>query len=85
LKHHASSDFWNCFTALPKNIRELARKNFELLKQNPSHPSLHLKKIGDFVLARVGSSYRVLGRNVPDGILWFWIGSHADYDKIIGS
>jgi hypothetical protein len=85
LKHHASPDFWACFSALPQHIQEVARKNFELLKQDPTHPSLHFKKVGDFVSARVGISYRALGVNVPDGILWFWIGSHADYDRVIGS
>jgi len=85
LKHHASPDFWASFSALPTQVQELARKNFELLKENPSHPSLHFKNIGDFVSARVGISYRALGVNVSDGILWFWIGSHAEYDRIIGS
>jgi hypothetical protein len=27
--------------------------------------------------------YRALAVEIPDGLLWFWIGSHADYDKII--
>jgi len=85
LKHHASPDFWESFSALPKNIQELAKKNFQLLKANPAHSSLHLKNIGDFVSARVGTSYRALGVKIPDGILWFWIGNHADYDRIIGS
>jgi hypothetical protein len=85
LNHHASPDFWTCFSALPLNIQELARKNFKLLKQNPGHPSLHFKKVGNFVSARVGISYRVLGVKVPDGILWFWIGTHAEYDRIIES
>jgi hypothetical protein len=85
LKHHASPDFWACFSALPAHIQELARKNFELLKENRAHPSLHFKVIGDFVSVRVGIAHRALGMNVPDGILWFWIGSHADYDRIIDS
>ena len=68
---------------MPQNIQELARKNFKLLKQDPGHPSLHFKKVGNFVSARVGISYRVLGVKVTDGILWFWIGSHAEYDRFI--
>jgi hypothetical protein len=84
LKHHASPDFWPAFPRYPNTFR-LARKNFELLKRDPTHPSLHFKKVGDFVSARVGISYRALGVNVSDGILWFWIGTHADYDRIIGN
>lgn len=47
------------------------------------HPSLHFKKIGNYDSVRVGLSYRALGVSVPDGILRFWIDSHADYDALI--
>lgn len=59
-------------------------KNFELLRNDPQHPSLRFKRVGRFFSARVGLSYRALGVEVEDGVLWFWIGSHADYDKIVG-
>ena len=48
------------------------------------HPSLHFKRIGTVWSVRVGERFRALGHDVPDGIQWFWIGSHADYDKIVG-
>ncbi len=44
LKHYASSSFWEEYKNLPEDIQRLADKNFELLKENPYHPSLHLKK-----------------------------------------
>jgi hypothetical protein len=69
---------------LPTPVRELADKNFELLKYNPQHPSRHSERADRFFSARVGLSYRTLGVEVEDGALWFWIGSHADYDKIVG-
>lgn len=83
MKHHASTAFWNCYRQLPEPVQELANKSFVLLKADPQHPSLRLKKIGRFWSARVGLHYRALGVEVPDGVLWFWIGSHADYDKQI--
>jgi hypothetical protein len=51
LKHFAAPSFWNCYQTLPKSVRELADKNYELLKSNPSHPSLHLKKSESTVLS----------------------------------
>jgi hypothetical protein len=84
LKHFASPEFWECYRELPAPVRELADKNFELLKNNPQHPSLRFKRVGRFFSARVGLSYRALGVEVEDGVLWFWIGSHAEYDKIVG-
>ena len=57
---------------------------YDLLKANPSHPSLHFKKIGRYRAVRVGLHYRALAVEVPQGLLWFWIGSRAAYDKILG-
>jgi hypothetical protein len=56
-----------------------------LLKKDPQHPSLRLKRIGRFWSVRVGLHYRALAVEVEDGLLWFWVGSHADYDKLIKS
>ena len=54
-----------------------------LLKVNPQHPSLRFKRVGRLRSARVGMHYRALGVDVSDGVLWFWIGTHADYDTLI--
>jgi len=83
LIHRASPDFWACYNALPAPIREQADHAFELLKANPRHPSLHFKQVGRFWSARVGIQYRAVGVDAPDGIVWFWIGTHAEYDKLI--
>jgi len=84
MRHFASAGFWEAYRRLPENIRLLADKNYSLLKQNPQHPSLHLKKVGRFWSARIGARYRALAVEVEGGLLWFWIGSHADYDALIG-
>ena len=83
MKHFASPEFWACYHALPKSVQQLADKNFALLKRDTQHPSLHFKKIDRFRSVRVGLTYRALGLEVPDGILWFWIGSHADFDRLV--
>ena len=83
MKHFASSSFWKSYRALPSNIRELADKKFELLKGDPYHSSLRLKQLGSLWSIRVGLHYRALATEIEEGLLWFWIGSHADYDKLI--
>jgi hypothetical protein len=83
VKHYTSSDFWETYQSLPTEIRELANKNYELLKANPRHPSLQLKRIEELWSVRVGQHYRALGIDAPDGIQWIWIGSHAEYNRII--
>ncbi len=79
-----SPKFWETYEALPLPIRNLADANYALLKRDPRHPSLQFKKVGRYWSVRVGLRYRALAADVDDGYLWFWIGSHADYDKLIG-
>ncbi len=62
----------------------MADKNYALLKENPQHPSLHFKRIGQLWSVRVGARYRALGTDVDGGIVWFWIGTHGEYDKMSG-
>ena len=83
MKHVASLPFWEAYRRLPENVRALADKNYALLKKNPQHPSLHLKKVGRFWSVRIGGRYRALAVEVDGGLLWFWIGSHAHYDELI--
>ena len=84
MNHHASPDFWVCYRALPASVRELADKSFGLLKADPTHPSLHFKRVGRFWSARVGLHHRAIAVDAADGVLWFWIGTHGEYDKIVG-
>lgn len=83
MKHFATSRFWTCYEQLPDPIRELADKKFKLLKSDPRHPSLHFKKVGVYRSVRVGLSYRALATEVEGGLLWFWIGTHAEYDEFV--
>jgi len=87
LRHYTSARFWRCFHALPAEVQALARHNYQLLKQNPSHPSLHFKLVanGRYRSVRVGIHHRALGVPVPDGVQWFWIGTHAEYDTLLGA
>ncbi len=85
MKHYASRPFWDCYERLPQSIQKLANKNFELLKQDPAHPALHFKRIGAYRSARVGLRYRALAVEQGPDLLWFWIGSHADYDKMLST
>ena len=82
--HRTTPQFWVRFDKLPESVQELARKNFELLKQNPKYPSLHFKKVGRYWSVRVGLSYRALAVEDGEDYIWVWIGNHDDYDRLIG-
>jgi len=72
-----------CDDALVGSVRALADKQCELLKAKPRHPSLHFKRVGRFHSARIGGHYRLLAVDAPDALLWFWLGMHAEYDRIV--
>ncbi len=81
--HKATVRFWTCFYKLPETTQYLAKKNYALLKENPSHPSLHFKKAGKLWSARVDKNYRALAIKDNDGYTWVWIGNHAEYDRLL--
>ena len=83
MNHYTVPTFWNNYKQLPEKIQTLSDKNFELLKENPKHPSLHFKKIDKYWSVRIGLNYRSLAIEIDGGILWFWIGNHKEYDKLI--
>ena len=83
--HFTTPEFWQCYNALPAEVRRSADNAYALLRENPRHPSLHFKKIGRFWAARAGSNHRELGVPIEEGILWFWIGSHPDYERQIAN
>jgi hypothetical protein len=83
--HYTTKKFWKCYSDLPANIQQTADQCYALLKADPSHPSLHFKKIGQkYWSVRAGLDYRAVGIEVENSISWFWIGTHAEYDKLIG-
>jgi hypothetical protein len=83
MRHLASPAFWQAYARLPATVRALADKNYALLKENAQHPSLKLKKVGRFWSVRVGLHYRALAVEKDGDLVWFWIGSHAEYDALI--
>jgi hypothetical protein len=81
-----STRFRQCYEQLPERIQQLARKNFELWKLDPWHPSLHFKEVKPRLWsARVGLRYRVLAAFDGATYVWFWIGTHDEYLRLIGS
>ena len=85
--YRATAGFWKRFERLPEAVQHVARKNYRLLEANPRHPSLHFTKLSGtsppLWSVRVGRDYRALAIEREDAIYWFWIGSHAEYDRIV--
>ncbi len=88
IKSKRTKNFRQFFKKLPENIKENARKQYEIFQNNPSHPSLRTKLIGStrnkkfkIYEVSIGMGYRAtyfLDENV---YVWFWIGTHNSFDK----
>jgi hypothetical protein len=88
VRSYLTEDFIRCFRALPKRIQQTARRNYRLWKDNPGHASLQFKRItgkSSVFSIRVGIGWRAIGVLEGQDMIWFWIGSHADYEKLIKS
>jgi hypothetical protein len=78
--------FRHLFSDLPSGVRREAKRAYWLFQRNPAHPGLHFKKLegeDDIYSARIGLDYRALAVMKKDRIVWYWIGSHTDYDRLI--
>jgi hypothetical protein len=85
VRHIKDPRFQPLYDALPARIRVSADKSFALLKQDPKHPSLHFKRIRDDLWSvRIGLGYRALAIEGSDRFQWFWIGTHAEYNRLVG-
>jgi hypothetical protein len=86
VKSRATPRFWAAYRELPPEIREAARKAYRLFRDNARH--LQLKKVHDrdpIYAVRVTLGYRALGLLDDDEITWFWIGTHAGYDRLLAT
>ena len=85
-KSYTTERFRRALAKLPASVRQQAREAYRLFKQNPQHPSLRFKPVHDTLptySARVNLNYRVLGTLDGNEIVWFWIGPHDQYERLL--
>ncbi len=83
-RHVKDRDFNPKFQSLPQDVQSTAVRSFKLLHKNPRHPSSHFKCISRVLWSiRIGSGYRALAIEGKDLFQWFWIGTHAEYDRLL--
>jgi hypothetical protein len=78
--------FWRLFSNLPFDVQQDAKRAYRLFQSNPAHPGLQFKKLAgedDIYSVRIGLDYRALAVMKKDRVVWYWIGSHSDYDRLV--
>lgn len=86
MKSRTTVQFRDLFANLPQQVQQQAREAYQQFKQDPWHPSLRFKQVhprDPIYSARVSKNYRAVGVRNQSGIVWFWIGTHADYDNLL--
>ncbi|SBT04537.1 conserved hypothetical protein [Candidatus Accumulibacter aalborgensis] len=82
----ATPKFWKCFRALPRDIQAKAKEAYTLFRDDPWYPSLNFKRVHSSLpvySVRITKDYRAVGILGSDKIVWFWAGSHAQYDGLL--
>lgn len=83
MAHRATTKYWFHYRQLSDEIRTVADRAFESLKSDARHPSLQFKKVGRYWSVRVGLHHRALAVEAGTDLVWFWIGSHDEYERQI--
>ncbi len=78
--------FRRLFSDLPLDTQRDAKRAYRLFQSNPAHPGLQFKKLegeDNIYSVRIGLEYRALAVMQKDRIIWYWIGSHSEYDRLV--
>ena len=81
-----TAKFRAAFDELPADVRRSARRAYRLFRQNPNHPSLRFKPVPPaqpIFSVRITGGYRAVGVRTGEEIVWFWIGTHAAYERML--
>lgn len=87
MKSRTTSQFRKLFADLPQQVQDRTREAYRQFKEDPSYPSLRFKKVHPSLpiySARISQNYRAVGQLDGDTVIWFWVGSHAEYNQLLG-
>lgn len=88
VRSRTTRKFRALFDSLPKPVQEKANVAYRLWAENPDHRSLRFKKVHSTLpvySVRIDLDWRAIGILNGDAVIWFWIGSHADYERMLRS
>ncbi len=82
----ATGKFWKCYEQLPAEVQKKAKEAYAIFSHDPWYPSLHFKRVHSNLpvySVRITKDYRAVGTLKADKLIWFWAGSHSDYNKLL--
>ena len=86
MQSRTTRQIWRLFSDLPLDAQRAAKRAYRLFESNPAHPGLQFKKLEDeenIYSVRIGLDYRALSVRNNDRLVWYWIGNHSEYDRLL--
>ena len=86
MRSFTQRSFWDAYRLLPEQVQRQARESYRFFRNNPNHPSLDFKRVSQrrpVYSVRISTDYRALGLLEGGDIIWFWIGPHHEYDRLL--
>ncbi|MFZ4790123.1 MAG: hypothetical protein ACOYMW_04385 [Candidatus Competibacteraceae bacterium] len=86
MNSRTTDQFRKALSRLPDQVQNQARLAYRQFQHDPGHPSLRFKPVHTSLpiyAARISKGYRALGQKDERGMVWFWVGPHADYDRLL--
>ena len=86
MRSKINPEFRRLYRELLSDVRKRAQRAYSIWRENPRHPSLHFKRVSDtdpVYSVRIDANYRALSVIRKDAIVWFWIGAHTEYERLL--
>ena len=86
MQSHTTAAFRALLDAAPSTVQAKAKAAYRLWAENPAHPSLRFKKVHDSLLiysVRIDLDWRAVGVMKDGTMVWFWIGPHSAYERLL--
>ena len=86
MESKTTSKFRALLSGAPQSVQLKAKATYALWFENPEHPSLRFKKVHESLpiySVRIDLNWRAVGTLQKDTMIWFWVGSHHDYEKLL--
>jgi hypothetical protein len=86
MQSRTTRNFWRLFRNLAPDTQREAKRAYAVFQTNPTHPGLQFKKLegeDNIYSVRIGLGYRALAVRKADRVVWYWIGSHSEYDRLV--
>lgn len=88
MQSQTTEKFRALFAAAPPAVQARIHAAYRLWAENPRHPSLRFKKVHSTLpiySARVDLDWRAVGVLKSETMVWFWVGPHSEYEKLLAA